>query len=262
MKLAGRVALVTGASRGIGRETALALARRGAAVALVARGKEGLEAVAGLIGADRALVVAADLADVGQVRGAVTAARDRFGRIDVLVNNAGTLSDHDFLQTDPGLLARTVDVNFRAAVVLTRLVAEGMAARRSGHIVNVASLAGVGGLPGEATYAGTKAALRLFTASLRPELEPLGIGLTDVVLGFVSTEMLDAAETNPRVRGLFDRGRRLRLMVDTPPRRVAAAIAVAIEREQEVVVLPDRARLLYLPFQGLSRALLRVLAPR
>lgn len=261
MRLNGRVALVTGASRGIGRALALALGHKGASLALVARDRERLDSLVRMIGAGRTLALPADLAHLGQARAVVDAALARFGRVDVLVNNAATFTDREFLLTDPDTLARTVDVNFRAAVVLTRLVAEGMAARRTGHIVNVSSLAGVSGLPGEATYAGTKAALRLFTASLRPELAPHGIALTDVVLGFVTTDMLAAADRSHRVGRLFARARRLHLMVDTPPETVAAAVVRAIERRQEVVVLPTRARYLYLPLQGVSRMIVRALTP-
>jgi 3-oxoacyl-[acyl-carrier protein] reductase len=262
MRLDGRVALVTGASRGIGRQIALELGRKGAAVALVARNRAALESAADDIGRDRALAVPADLADLAAVRAAHAAALERFGRIDVLVNNAGITANHDFLQEQPETLARTVDVNYRAAVVLTRLAAEGMAARRSGHIVNIASLAAVTGIPGEATYAGTKAALRLFTASLRPEFAPYRIDLTDVLLGFVTTDMLAGAEDNPRVARLFDRGRRLGVMVDTPPEAVAAAVVRAIERRQGVLILPTRARYLYFPFEGLSRRFTQLLTPR
>jgi short-subunit dehydrogenase len=221
-----------------------------------------LEAVAAQVGSERTLVAPADLSNLDQLRSAWQTAVGHFGRVDVLVNNAGMVAERDFIEMEPEVLARTVDLNFRAAVVLTRLAAEGMAARRSGHIVNVASVAGVSGLPGEATYAGTKAAMRLFTASLRPELGAQGIRLTDVVLGFVETDMLDQVETHPRVRAIFNRARRLRLMVDTPAPDVAEAIVRGIERRQEVVVLPSRARYLYLPAQGLSRMIVRLLAPR
>ncbi len=270
MRVNGRVALVTGASRGIGREIALALARRGALLALVARDAEALAAVARAVGPERAQVIPANLAEPAGVRAAFAAAMDRFGRVDILVNNAGIAAGKDFLHTDPEELARIVDVNLRAAVLLTRLAAAQMAVRRSGHIVNVASLAGVTGLPGEAVYAlpgeavyaATKAALRLFTASLRPELAAHRIRLTDVVLGFVPTEMLAQVESHPRVARLFARARRLHLMVDTPARTVAEAVAEAVERDRETVVLPARARLLFLPLQGLARTVTHALTPR
>jgi short-subunit dehydrogenase len=260
MRIEGKVALVTGASRGIGREIALALGRRGASVVLVARDRAKLEGTASAIGADRTLVTPADLSDLGQTRAAFEAAIQRFGRVDILVNNAASFSDHDFLESDPETLTRTVDVNFRAAVLLTRLAGEKMAAQRRGHIVNVASLAGVAGIPGESVYSGTKAALRLFTASLRPEFRPHNIQLTDVVLGFISTDMLAAADEHPRVGKLFNRARRLKLMNDTPPADVAAAVVRAIERREGLVILPARARFLYMPLQGVSRTIVQLLA--
>jgi short-subunit dehydrogenase len=261
MKLEGRVALVTGASRGIGREIALALGRAGCSVALVARDREALEGVAAELGTERSHPISADLSDTAAARRAFDDAVARFGRIDILVNNAGTLANVDFLRTDIDSLAGTVDVNLRAAVVLARLAAENMAMRRRGHIVNVASLAGVTGVPGEATYAATKAALRVFTASLRPELAPHGIRLTDVVLGFIETDMLNRVESNPRVYRLFNRARRLHLMVDLPPAAVAAAVVEAIEHGREVIVLPERARWMLLPLPGLTRTItLRLLA--
>lgn len=260
MKLQGKVALVSGASRGIGREVALALGRAGAALALVARDEALLNEVAAQVGSERAFVVRADLADVAEARRAAEAAESHFGRIDVLVNNAGILSGRDFLESDPEQLARTVDVNVRAVVVLTRLLAEGMARRRAGHIVNIASLAAIGGMPGEPVYAGTKAALRLFTASLRPELEPRGIRLTDVVLGFTETEMLAQAEENPRMRRLRRRMQQLHLGDDVTTAAVAAAVVRAIERRQDVITLPARGRYLYLPLQGVTRMLCRMLA--
>jgi short-subunit dehydrogenase len=146
-----------------------------------------------------------------------------------------------------------VDVNFRATAVLTRLVAERMAARRRGHIVTVASFAGVVGIPGAAVYSATKAADRIFTASLRQELGERGVTLTDVVLGSITTGMLEEVESNPRVRRYFDRFRRLGLLTDTSAPRVGAAIVGAIRREEAVVVLPSRGRYLVLPAQGLAR---------
>jgi len=260
IKLAGKVALVTGASRGIGREIALALARRGAIVALLARDRAALMEVAATIGGAQTLVLPADLAETAQIGEAVETVLDRYGRVDVLVNNAGVLSDRNFLETSPEQIARTVDINFRAAAVLTRLVGKEMAARRSGHIVNVASLAGVLGIPGEPVYAGTKAALRIFSSSLRLELARHNVTLTDVVLGTVDTGMLDQVESNPRVHRLFNRARRLRLLTDTPAVDVGAAVVRAIERRQAVLVLPERARYLHLPLPGVARTLTNLLA--
>ncbi len=260
MELQGKIALVTGASRGIGREIALRLGQRGASVALVARNGDALEAVAREIGESRALVVPADISDLDQVRQVAIKTASHFGRIDVLVNNAGVLGGRGFLQSDPNELAQAVDVNYRAAVVLTRLVAEGMAARRSGHIVNIASYAGVSGLPGLATYSGTKAALRLFTAALRPELGPHKIDLTDVVIGFTGTDMLDELDSNVIARRVYKRTQQLHLMPTISAAEVGAAVVRGIERRQEVLVVPGWTRFVYLPMEGVSRTIIRILA--
>lgn len=262
MRISGSVALVTGASRGIGKETARALAAGGASLALVARNKEQLEELVKEFGTDRAVAISADLSDIDQCVSAFQAAMDRFGRVDILVNNAGIADPGDLLAVPVEHLARVVDVNYRAAVVLTRLAAEQMAKQREGHIVNVASLAGVAGIPGASVYAGTKAALRLFTSSLRQEMREQGIHLTEVVPGFISTDMLAQVESNPRVDQMFNRARRLRMMTDTPAPVVARAIVHAIEARRAVVVIPRYARPMFLPLQGLSRQITHWLTPR
>ena len=263
MRLQGNVVLLTGASRGLGKLIAQELGRKGARLALVARDKKGLDEVCQTISpdADRAFAIAADLSTLEGVRAAAEATYTHFGRVDILVNNAGMTNSFEFLKAEPEALARTVDVNLRAVVVLTRLVAEHMAQQHSGQIVNIASLAGVAGLPGEATYSGTKAAVRLFTFALRKELAPHGIRLTEMVIGPMETELLDQLEANRYVHGMFDNSRKLGLVANLRPERVAVAVGQAIEREKEVVVLPTRAIFTYLPFQGLTRTVSNLLTP-
>src|SRR5437899_5868326 len=211
MKLQGSVVLLTGGSRGLGKLMAQELGRRGARLALVARDKKGLDEVCQMVGPDpdKAFAIVADLTTMDGIRAAAEATYAHFGRVDVLVNNAGMTNSLEFLKASPEALARTVDVNFRAVVVLTRLVAERMAAQRSGHIVNMASLAGVASLPGEATYSGTKAAIRLFTVALRKELAPHGIRLTEMVTGPVETDLGAQLEANRYVHGMFEASRKL-----------------------------------------------------
>jgi short-subunit dehydrogenase len=261
MQLQDKVVLLTGASRGLGRLIASELGRRGARLALVARDQKGLDECRQQVGADRAIAIPADLFSLDGVRAAADAAYAHFGRVDVLVNNAGMTNSFEFLKAEPEALARTVDLNLRAMVVLTRLVAERMAAQHSGHIVNMASLAGVAGLTGEATYSATKAAVRLFTISLRKELAPHGIRLTEMLIGPTETELLGQLEANRYVHGMFDNGRKLGLFVNLRPERVARAVADAIVREQQVVVLPSRAWWTWLPFQGVTRAVSQLLTP-
>jgi short-subunit dehydrogenase len=261
MKLQGNVVLLTGASRGLGKLIAQELARKGALLALVARDKKGLDEVCQLLGPDRSVAIAADLSTLEGVRATAEATYAHYGRVDILVNNAGMTNSFEFLKAEPEALARTVDVNLRAVVVLTRLVAERMAAQHSGQIVNIASLAGVAGLPGEATYSATKAAVRMFTFALRKELAPHGIRLTEMVIGPMETELLDQLEANRYVHGMFENSRKLGLVANLRPERVAVAVGRAIESEKEVVVLPTRAVFTYLPFQGLTRAVSQLLTP-
>jgi short-subunit dehydrogenase len=261
MKVADSVVLLTGASRGLGRLIALELGRRGARLALVARDQKGLDEVRQLVGVDRACAISADLSTIDGIRAAAEATYQHFGRVDVLINNAGMTNSFEFLQAEPEALARTVDVNFRAVVVLTRLVAERMAAQHSGRILNIASLAGVASLPGEATYSGTKAAVRLFTTALRKELAPYGIKLTEIVIGPMETELLDQLEANRYVHGMFENSRRLGLVANLKPERVAVAVADAIKGDKATVVLPTRAIFTYLPFQGLTRTVSQLLTP-
>ena len=102
---------------------------------------------------------------------------------------------------------------------------------------------------------------RLFTASLRKELAPHGIHLTDMVIGPTNTELLDQLEANRYVHGMFESGRRLGMVANLPPERVASAVVRAIEQERNVVVLPTRAWFLFMPFQGLTRFVSQVLTP-
>lgn len=264
MNLQGKVVLVTGASRGIGRLVTLRLAQKGASLALVARNKEALDAVASEAQKLRdtgILTVGADLTDLADARAAVDATIARFGRIDVLVNNAGMTNGHDFLHSTPEALAQTCDVNVRALVLMTRLVAEHMVTQRFGHILNMSSLAGVAGMPGEATYSGTKAAVRLFTASLRKELAPHGIRLTDMTIGPTNTELLHSLESNRYTHGMLEGGRKLGAFANLEPERVADAVVKAIEHQKSLVILPTRAWFVFMPFQGLTRAMSQFLTP-
>jgi NAD(P)-dependent dehydrogenase (short-subunit alcohol dehydrogenase family) len=261
VKLQGNVVLLTGASRGLGKLIAQELGRRGARLALVARDKKGLDEVCQLVGSDQTFAIAADLSTLDGVRAAAAATFEHFGRVDVLVNNAGMTNSFEFLKAEPDALAKTVDLNLRALVVLTRLVAERMATQHSGYIVNMTSLAGVVGLTGEATYAATKAAVRLFTFSLRKELAPHGIRLTEMLIGPTETELLGQLEANRYVHGMFDNGRKLGFFVNLKPERVSVAVADAIVRETPLVVLPTRAWWTWLPLQGVARALSQLMTP-
>ena len=188
-----RVAIVTGAGRGIGRAVALDLARAGYSLCLAARSRDELEETRSQSGlsVERSLIVLVDLATEEAPEQLVTAALDCYGRIDVLINNAGWAPPRT-----PLLKMRTVDldrmiaVNLRSPIALTRLVAPVMIQRGAGTIVNVASSAAVKAPAGEAAYAATKAALIAFTRASFHEMRHSGLKLTVVVPGLVDTALI------------------------------------------------------------------------
>jgi uncharacterized protein len=183
------VAVVTGASSGIGAEFARALSRRGYDLVLVARRRDRLDALAQELGS--AHVVEADLAADA---GAVLREIEQLGlRVDLLVNNAGFGSWGRFWELDAEKEAEQVRLNCEAVVVLTRAFVPGMVERQRGGIINVASTAGMQPLPYEATYAATKAFVRSFSQALRTELRGTGVKLLNVDPGPVATEWQEVA---------------------------------------------------------------------
>ncbi|HEU5002448.1 MAG TPA: SDR family NAD(P)-dependent oxidoreductase [Actinomycetota bacterium] len=187
-ELGGRVALVTGASRGIGAATARALDAAGARVALTARDRPALQAVADTLGREH-LVIAGDLADPDAPPAIAAEAEAHFGRVDILVNNAGTAARLPTTDTDAALIDRLYVVNVRAPLLLIRALIPGMRERRTGSIVNLSSVSGVVGTPRRAAYAATKGAIDALTRSLAVELGPDGIRVNAVAPGVVDTDL-------------------------------------------------------------------------
>jgi NAD(P)-dependent dehydrogenase (short-subunit alcohol dehydrogenase family) len=191
-RLAGKAALVTGATRGIGRAIALALAREGAQVLATGRDEAQGRAVVAEIEAagGQAAWHRADLARVAGARAAVAAALDAFGRVDVLVNNAGVFQRMPALDLTEEDWDRVLDVNLKAAFFAAQAAARVMRARGGGAIVNVASdAAWSGGLNPCAHYAASKAGLVSITRSLARELAPHRIRVNAVAPGLIATEM-------------------------------------------------------------------------
>jgi 3-oxoacyl-[acyl-carrier protein] reductase len=194
-----QVALVTGASRGIGRATALLLAQRGAAVAVnYATSAAEAEAVVAEITAagGRAIAVSADVSEPAQVAAMVAQVAQALGPISILVNNAGFARQATLDTFDADALARMRRVNVDGPIAAIRAVMPAMRERRYGRIVNITSLAGIGtALPGNAFYAATKAELAILTRRFAMELGPHGITVNAVAPGFIGTEMARASRS-------------------------------------------------------------------
>ncbi len=193
MAWATQVAVVTGGSRGIGRATALLLARRGAAVCVNYAGRaDAAEAVAREIsaGGGRAVAIGADVADSGAVASMLDRVAAELGPVTILVNNAGISRQATLDSYDAEQLARMRRVNVDGIIHTTRKVMTGMRERRYGRIINVASIAALGtAMPGTAFYAATKAEVVVLTRRFAMELGPLGITVNAVAPGFVRTDM-------------------------------------------------------------------------
>jgi 3-oxoacyl-[acyl-carrier protein] reductase len=188
-RLDGRVALVTGANRGIGAATALELGAAGASVVLVGRDPSQLHQVAGQIG-QSALVCVADITDAAQVRHSVDQALARFGRIDVLVNNAGRNSRGAYDTLTSAEFVAIHDVNLYAPFAYVQLVAGGMCERRWGRIINIASIAAqTGGVSGSVAYSSSKAGLVGMTRTLARDLGPFGVTVNAIAPGQIETAM-------------------------------------------------------------------------
>ncbi|HEY3499848.1 MAG TPA: SDR family NAD(P)-dependent oxidoreductase [Polyangiaceae bacterium] len=187
--------LITGASRGIGKQAALTLARQGHTIVLAARTLDALRAVAGEIeaGGGHAEVLSMDVTDESSVRTAVAQMLAR-GPCDILVNNAGTCFQAPFLRQDPARLREEMELNYWGPQRLTRALLPAMIARREGTIVNVSSLLGFIGTPTTANYCGTKAALNAWTHALRGEVAGFGIRTVLFVAPHTRTELGAATE--------------------------------------------------------------------
>ena len=197
LRLAGTAALVTGASSGIGAATARRLAEEGASIALVARRRDRLEALAAEIDqvGGNALVVEADVTDRSQAEAAVQQTIERFGRLDILVNNAGLMLLGPVVGADAQEWDRMIAINVQGLLYTTRAVLPVMRKQRSGHVVTLSSMAGLVGQAFCSAYAASKFGVEGWMESIRFEIEPFGIRTTIVEPGFFRTDLLEAAST-------------------------------------------------------------------
>ncbi|SED50180.1 NAD(P)-dependent dehydrogenase, short-chain alcohol dehydrogenase family [Rhizobiales bacterium GAS191] len=189
--LSGRVALVSGASSGLGRRFALVLARHGAKLVTVARRKERLEELVGEIAAagGEALAVAADVVERAQMVRAFDEAQTKFGPVTILVNNAGIARPGSFLGLKEPDWRSTLDINLDAVVFTAQEAARRMAAAGGGAIVNIASVLAFGVQKGNLAYAVSKAAVMQATRAMALELAPKGVRVNAIAPGYFSTEI-------------------------------------------------------------------------
>lgn len=191
MSLAGRVALVTGASQGIGRACALALAQSGAAVAIAARNQDKLEDLAKQIAASggKAAPFVMDVAEEEQIKSTVKAAIAQLGKIDILVNNAGITRDQLLLRMKRSDWDAVLNTNLTSAYLCTQQVIGSMIKQRWGRIINVTSVFGQTGQAGQANYASSKAGLIGLTMAIAREIASRNITCNAVAPGFIETAM-------------------------------------------------------------------------
>jgi NAD(P)-dependent dehydrogenase (short-subunit alcohol dehydrogenase family) len=234
MELEGKVALVTGAGRGLGRATALALAEQGARVASLARSLNEVEETALLIrrqfGVGLSLAICGDVTHESDVKLAFETIRKRWGGVDILVNNAGTTgATRPILSLSLAEWQHAIDVNLTGTFLCSREALRDMAARHWGRIVNISSGSASAPVPGMAPYSVTKAAVEHFTRQLAAEAGPMGVVVVALRPGLVDTRMqedirnrpLDAI--SPEVRAAFAAYRQRGMLV--PPERPARIIA-------------------------------------
>ncbi|WP_322816480.1 3-oxoacyl-[acyl-carrier-protein] reductase [Chloroflexus sp.] len=201
LDLSGRVAIVTGGSRGIGRATAERLAGSGAAVVVNYRGNAAAaEATVAAITAagGTAIVVQGDVSQPADVEQMVKTTLERFGRIDILVNNAGITRDTLLLRMKESDFDEVIATNLRGVFLCTRAVLRPMTKQRFGRIINITSVVGLTGNVGQANYAAAKAGILGFTKSTAREMASRGITVNAIAPGFIETEMTEALNEEAR----------------------------------------------------------------
>ncbi|MDI5949180.1 3-ketoacyl-ACP reductase [Flavobacterium yafengii] len=200
--LKNKNALITGAGKGIGKAIALALAKEGVNIILVARTQEEIDSVAAKVRSLRvkALAITADVADINSVNAAVAKALAEFGSIDILINNAGIAAFGKFLELEPTDWERIIQVNLMGTYYVTRAVLPNMIERQTGDIINISSTAGLSGNALTSAYSASKFAVLGLTESLMQEVRKHNIRVTALTPSTVATDMakeLNLTDGNP-----------------------------------------------------------------
>ena len=232
--LSGKTAILTGASGGLGRYIALALAEQGVNLFLAAYPGEGLDSLKEAVCQHgvRAIPLVANFRHASQLRSVVEEAKNEFGRIDLLINNAGVEYTSAYHELPEENIGDIVGINLEAPLLLTRLVLPEMLERHCGHIVNMASLAGKSGPAFQEPYAATKAALIAFTASLRATYRGTGVSASVICPGFVEAGIYAKLKKETGFPAPA-------LLGTSPPEPVAKGVVRAIQRDlPEVIVNP------------------------
>ncbi len=208
--LDGKVAIITGSSRGIGKAAALALAEEGAKVVVnyARSGGAADEVVSEITGnGGEAIALQSDVSKADEVDALIQATMDKFGRIDVLVNNAGITRDTLLLRMKPEDWQAVIDLNLTGVFLCTRAVSKIMLKQRSGRIINISSVAGLMGNPGQANYSAAKAGVIGFTKTIAKELAPRGITANAVAPGFIATDMTEDLKNTEEILKYIPLGR-------------------------------------------------------
>lgn len=232
--LLGKIAIITGASSGIGRATALLFAKAGVCLALAARREAALQELAAEIQkmGGKTLIFPIDVTQREQVEAMTRQVLSQWGRVDILIANAGEYIRGPIVDLDPADLQRSLDINYFGGVYCIKAVLPDMLARKSGHIVAVTSMDGKIGLPPDAPYASAKFALTGFLEVLRQEVSDHGIVVTNVLPGRVDTVMIEQLRfswVSPKIS----------------PETVARSVVDAIRKRKAIVIVPPQAKLLY-----------------
>ena len=232
--IAGKTVVITGASSGLGEAAARLLAAEGASVVLGARRADRLASLADELtqAGGKALALATDVTRCDQVKGLVDAAVEAYGRVDVMINNAGVMPQAPLERLTIGEWDRMIDVNIKGVLYGIAAALPYMKQQKAGHIINVASVAGHRVGPGYAVYAATKHAVRVLSEGLRQEVKPYDIRTTVISPGAVATELPQSVTDPDLAEGI----RKFYEEVAIPAHSFARAVAFAISQPEDVDV--------------------------